>query len=262
MGCGSLYQFPADRLDGQWRFGTRRGTQWTWEDLTLPGVLAADPGGNAWISSGGGLYRRRNGSNGWDAVSIPCGVSLGSIAIDEAGALYAAQRVGPPPTGKPLIGKNEIWRRDPSGGWGKETTGSVVERVYTGAGTVHYAGRRRTFLNPDGAAFPYSDVSYYGRRVGSTWSEYEAFVGDDQYQMALDACGAPHFALSTFRSDQDPLALWDLTYARWTAVGWRSAFVFTSQDPQVQSLGIGTDRAKIIFLAGDGDTGEATLPLR
>jgi hypothetical protein len=233
-----------------YRFGTKIGKQWTFEDLSMAGRLAADPSGNAWLSSEGKLYRH-DSAKGWVAVPVPCGESIRSIAFDDSGSLYAGGS------------DNRMWRRAPVGSWGFETTPGPFERVYTGAGTVHYTAAPRTVRTDSG--YVWTNFRY-GRRIGTTWSE-EKPLGDGVewtnagFDMALDTCGAPHFAFSVFRYE-NPLHFWDLSYVRWTAAGWRSIFVYTSQDPQDPGIGVSTASAMMTFFAGSPDVATATIPLR
>jgi hypothetical protein len=241
----SLFPNPSFRL------GIRSGGNWTFEDLSLPGTLAADSAGSAWVSSGGKLYRR-TGENRWRAVPIPCGVNAGSITFDESGALYVA------------TGTNQIWRRDPTGVWGVETTPGSVERVYAGAGTVHYTGAGASAS--DGGS---TGAVHYGRRVGTSWSQHGVFLvpadaGLYGYDMALDDCGAPHFAIET----QLPNYYWQVHYDRWTAAGWRSKEVTLLLDPPEASIGVSTTNASVVYYGGNVNGADypsiasARIPLR
>jgi len=224
------------------RFATKRGTQWTFEDLPQLHTLAADPSGSAWISLNGALYRRTGSS--WLQTAVPCGVQVGSFVFDDAGALYLADG-------------SRIWRRDPSGAWGAEATPGEAQVVYVGGGSVHYTSKYSR--QPDGGLRP--GILYYGRRIGMSWSETAVFFSPppDYYledsQMALDACGAPHFQ-TTFIARRD--YIWALAYVRWTAAGWRQADVVRGfSDPPWAAIGVSTDKAHFIFR-----NGSATVPLR
>jgi len=216
----------------EYRLATKRGTQWTFEDILTPvSTLAADPSGTAWISDGTGLYQHALGDK-WNPVAVPCGVNVASFVIDDAGAIYIADG-------------NRVWRRDPLGAWGFETALGEVQQLYLGGGTVHYT---RTSDN---------DV-YYGRRIGTTWSEQLVFVHPkntsiSDYRMALDTCGAPHFEVTV----GDAFYQWTFSYIRWTAQGWRRADWGTIPHPMNVTLGIATDNAHFISFVGS-----ATVPLR
>ena len=227
-----------------YRFGTKRGAAWTFEDLPMTGQLAADSTGVAWLSSNGELYRH-TAPNRWDRATQPCGVHTTSIAFDESGVLYAGSD------------KNQIWRRDLAGVWSMETTPGVVGALRTGAGTVQYYRLEPTVDGGAGVAL------VYGRRIGNGWSEQIAFVSPDapkwwDVDMALDSCGAPHFAVSIQQSNYT----WPLQYIRWTGVGWRSTLVYTSQDPQGAALGVSTKTANLIYFASSPDVRYDTIPLK
>jgi len=230
------------------RFATKAGTQWTLEDLSVPSYrtspasLATDPKGAAWISAGGGLYRHRSAGT-WDPVPVPCGVTVTSVAADYSGAVYVG------------TGKNEIWRRDATGAWGAEATPGIADRVYTGDGTVHYTGM---------SADSYSNL-LYGRRVGTTWSGQSlgaTYGYYDGLDMALDACGAPHFVYCT--EDVSGITYsFPIEYLRWTAVGWRSSTIYTATDIPGPSLGVAPNYAEFTFLtAGGYPVDTVRLPLR
>jgi hypothetical protein len=217
------------------RFGTKAGGVWTFEDLALyPSGFAADPAGAAYITSGGKLYRHEANVGGWKLVPTPCSSVLSSFAADDSGALYFATQ------------KNQIWRRDSSREWSMEVTPGPVDRVYFGAGTVHYTGQSTASVG--GQTAP---SLHYGRRRKATWIDLVAsqdFL--DGYSMALDACGAPHFGL--IKDDVTPLGtpVPSVYYERWTAMGWRSSNVRTYQDPIGIAATAGKTDAQLDFAGG------------
>lgn len=248
VGQRSVYlTYSIGTINPTFRFGAKRGADWTFEDLSKPPqALAADPKGTAWLASQGMLYRR-NQAGAWINVGVPCGVSVVSLAFDDAGVLYVA------------AGDNRIWRRDSSGLWGVETTPGRADHVYTGAGTVHYSAAPRPSLIDGGGGSTF----HYGRRVGTTWSEQSMGVGPqnswfDDYELALDPCGAPHLVVTV----QEPNYNWEMFYLRWTAAGWRSASVYLTLDPPGAAIGVSTDVARLVFFASMSEMGRASIPLR
>jgi hypothetical protein len=240
-GEGVASPFPGST----WRFGTKRGTRWAFEDLPMPpGNLVVDPAGGAWMGSGGKLLRRVAPGK-WIEAAVPCGLDVYGFAMDENGTMYFA------------TGQKSIMRRSPSGAWGSEATPGVAGGVFVGGGAVHYY-RMGTGPTADGSA---TATLYYGRRAGTTWSEHAVATDPDSLwdvEMQLDACGAPHFIYSIQRSDYT----WPVTYVRWTAAGWRSTLVFTSIDPAGPGLSISTSTASATFVEDWSTVGTALIPLR
>lgn len=244
---GATAEFP-NPITKRARFGTRIGGQWTFEDLPFGlGQLKANSQGRAWMLSGGVPYFR-NGTKGWEALPIPCRVAFTSFDLDGADALYFGGE------------KKEVWRRDPNGGWAMETTPGTVESLVAAGGTVHYTNVVRSTKLDGGSAA----TVHYGRRVGTTWSEYEvsfplgpatydAFLYS--YNVALDACGAPHFVFSA--EINAPSLYWNVTYVRWTAAGWRSTPIGVCWDPPSCGISFSASKAFIGFASG-----YASVPLR
>jgi hypothetical protein len=238
-----------DLINPTFRFGAKRAGQWTFGVLPLrPSSLAADPKGTAWLASDGKLYRL-NQANAWINVGAPCGISVESIAIDDSGALYVGTKT------------NKIWRRDSAGAWSAETTPGVVDRVYVGGGTVHYSARSRNPA-PGGGVTPF----HYARRVGTTWSEQAIDIGHpyggEQYDLALDGCGAPHLAF--VYQEASPDIGWDVYYLRWTSAGWRWKYVYKSGDPPGAAIGVSTTAAELVYFTfqSNNRTVTSSIPLR
>jgi hypothetical protein len=240
--------------EGHLRLGIKSGTQWTFEEPGLHGELHADPQGRAWLGQADALYRR-DAPNRWTRIPMPCGVELGihspdsehsglnSFAIDDAGAVYVAS------------GRSSIWRRDPSGSWKMEATPGPASRVFAGGGTIHYSGIGSRPQDGGGAA-----GLHYGRRVGTAWQEYDVSAGPSgtiitEYQLELDACGAPHFSVATL--DLSTTYYWTLDYVRWTAAGWRSTMVADFLHDPACALGVSRNDANFTYSGGG-----ATVPLR
>lgn len=258
---GPMWGNPS--LSPGYRLGSKRGTVWTFEDLAFkPFALAADSTGTAWIAtehrdnSTGQLSEprlyRRSSAKGWDAIPIPCGVVVTSMAFDGSDALYVAS----PPD-------KRIWRRDSSGAWGAEAVPGIPDRVVAGAGTIHYFAGRAGASGTDGGR----RISVaYGRRSGTTWTEDLAFVhGSDyfpDYNATVDACGAPHIVVTS----QDVVAPsyfnWNIYYVRWTAVGWRSGFLTASLDPAGAAIGLTAAYSEFVFGMDANSQYDATVPLR
>jgi hypothetical protein len=229
---------PSARL----RLGIKKGTQWTFEDPPISGVLRADPQGRAWLGTPKALFRR-DAANSWTRIPIPCGVELSSFVIDPAGAAYIAS------------GQSSIWRRDSNGSWAMEATPGRADSVYAGGGTIHYSSLG--FELQDGSAAP---VVRYGRRVGTAWQQYDVQASPvgtriTEYQMALDRCGAPHFSIATL--DTSVTYYWTLDYVRWTTSGWRSTMVADFLHDPSCALGVSPNYA--IFTYSGGGAG---VPLR
>ena len=79
-----------------------------------------------------------------------------------------------------------------------------------------------------------------------------------EYQMALDACGAPHFSVATLQPfDIYPNYYWMLDYVRWTASGWRSTGVAGFLHDPACALGVSRSSASFTYSGGG-----ASVPLR
>lgn len=85
------------------------------------------------------------------------------------------------------------------------------------------------------------------RTKHSIFVDYKPNYSLDDFDVTLDACGAPHFAISTLDLT---VYNWDLEYVRWTAAGWRSSDVYLTLDPQGAAIGVGPSGAEIIFYGG------------
>jgi hypothetical protein len=194
---------PISPSPPQARFGSKNGTQWSFDDVpALPIALAVDSTGAPLLLTKDEVLQRKAAS--WTHVNVPI-ASTGTpagIATDAAGAWYVVGVTGT---------EVRASRRDPVGTWVTETVAganAISARIAFAAGTVH-------------VSYKGSNGLHYARRLGKTWSDHVVTDVVAQHAMAIDSCGSPHFAVWT---DSIPTMLsqqFHTEYRRWTAAGWR-----------------------------------------
>jgi hypothetical protein len=187
----------------QARFGTKTGTQWSFEDLpAVPEALAVESTGTPILLTKDEVLRR-NGT-GWTHISVPVTSTgtLGGIATDAAGAWYVVGVAGT---------EVRASRRDPAGTWVTEkvaATSATDAQIAFAAGTVH-------------VSYEAGGKLHYARRLGKAWSDQAVTNLVAQHAMTIDACGSPHFAVWTGVGTSTSEG-YHTQYHRWTSAGWRS----------------------------------------
>jgi hypothetical protein len=185
------------------RYGVGVDGGWTFADVPeRPSGVAVDASGDALVLQKQAVLRHRGSTV--DSIPLPAELvtnsSRKSITTDPSGAWYVAASDA---------SGIHVGRRRASGEWSVELV--ALEPVWTtpirilwGAGTVHVAHSNR-----------------YYRRVGTEWEASEVTTDPQaSFDMALDACGAPHFVVSNGGGGPISLA-WEIRYARWTRSGFR-----------------------------------------